>query len=228
MALLDSRSSGWRGAERPTLGVVSPFRAQADALEAIRDRWTAEEIGRVRLRVGTVHAFQGAERDVVLLSLAVVRRRGPDLPPGPQPVQRARHPGPSTHGRGHLVPGPPPGSCDYLRWTGDPPGPMAGEPARRADLGLGHRRGGGPPGPVGCPCRRATRRAGSRSTSAWARVRPSAWSSGSTRVARLPTAAATSPCRAGWRLVDAFPARFDDDPVAAALDLATRAGRTLE
>lgn len=43
-----------------TVGVVTPFRAQKEALERVlRDD---------RVRVGTVHAFQGGQRDVMLLS----------------------------------------------------------------------------------------------------------------------------------------------------------------
>lgn len=42
------------------VGVVTPFRAQKDALERI--------LPRERVRVGTVHAFQGRQRDVMVLS----------------------------------------------------------------------------------------------------------------------------------------------------------------
>ena len=55
-----------------SVGVVSPFRAQADALEAmLLERFDVDQIGRLGLRVGTVHAFQGAERDVMVLSLGL-------------------------------------------------------------------------------------------------------------------------------------------------------------
>lgn len=55
-----------------SVGVISPFRAQADALEAaVLDAFTVEEIERLGLRLGTVHAFQGNERDLVLVSLGV-------------------------------------------------------------------------------------------------------------------------------------------------------------
>jgi hypothetical protein len=55
-----------------SVGVVSPFRAQADALEeAILGAYGPDDIERLGLRVGTVHAFQGNERDVVVASLAV-------------------------------------------------------------------------------------------------------------------------------------------------------------
>lgn len=56
----------------PTVGVVTPFRAQADALEeALSERVDADTMVRLRLRAGTVHGFQGGERDVVLVSLGL-------------------------------------------------------------------------------------------------------------------------------------------------------------
>jgi len=55
-----------------SIGVVSPFRAQADAIEeAILARYGPEDVERLGLRSGTVHAFQGNERDVVIASLAI-------------------------------------------------------------------------------------------------------------------------------------------------------------
>ncbi|WP_254402637.1 AAA domain-containing protein [Streptomyces sp. AC555_RSS877] len=45
--------------ETATVGVVTPFRAQKDALERM--------VGSDRVRVGTVHAFQGGQRDVMVL-----------------------------------------------------------------------------------------------------------------------------------------------------------------
>jgi hypothetical protein len=55
--------------------VVTPFRAQADALEeAVLAAFSADDIEQLDLRVGTVHAFQGNEKDVVIASLGV----GPD------------------------------------------------------------------------------------------------------------------------------------------------------
>jgi hypothetical protein len=63
---------GLRGDEPPTVGVVTPFRAQADAIEAmVLDRFALEDIEALDLRVATVHGFQGDERDVVLLSPAL-------------------------------------------------------------------------------------------------------------------------------------------------------------
>ncbi len=63
------------GAGVPSIGVITPFRAQAEALEeALLDRIDGELLLRHRVRVGTVHGFQGGERDTVIASLAI----GPD------------------------------------------------------------------------------------------------------------------------------------------------------
>ncbi len=62
-----------------SIGVVSPFREHADRLEArLLERYDDDAIRRLGLRVGTVHAFQGSERDVVILALGL----GDDDPPG--------------------------------------------------------------------------------------------------------------------------------------------------
>ncbi|MFE9215145.1 AAA domain-containing protein [Streptomyces lavendulae] len=47
--------------EDATVGVVTPFKAQKEALARV---WAGDE----RVRVGTVHAFQGGQRDVMVLS----------------------------------------------------------------------------------------------------------------------------------------------------------------
>lgn len=58
-----------------SVGVVTPFRAQADAIEdAVLAAFSADELEALDLRVGTVHAFQGNERDVVIASMGI----GPD------------------------------------------------------------------------------------------------------------------------------------------------------
>jgi hypothetical protein len=55
------------------IGVVTPFRAQADALEAaLLAAFDVDAIQRLRLRAGTVHAFQGSEADTVVASLVLV------------------------------------------------------------------------------------------------------------------------------------------------------------
>jgi hypothetical protein len=47
--------------EDATIGVVTPFRAQKEALARV---WAGND----RVRVGTVHAFQGGQRDIMVLS----------------------------------------------------------------------------------------------------------------------------------------------------------------
>jgi len=55
-----------------SVGVISPFRAQADALEeAVLGAFSLQDLDALDLRVGTVHAFQGNERDVVVVSLGI-------------------------------------------------------------------------------------------------------------------------------------------------------------
>ena len=61
------------------IGVISPFRAHADVLERrLGELFDTEEIRRLRLRVGTVHGFQGSERDVVVIAPGL----SPHDPPG--------------------------------------------------------------------------------------------------------------------------------------------------
>ncbi|MCO8273522.1 AAA domain-containing protein [Actinoplanes sp. TRM 88003] len=60
-------AAGTRG-----IGVISPFRPQADALEAaLVEAYSVERIEELGLRTGTVHAFQGSEADVVIVSLGL-------------------------------------------------------------------------------------------------------------------------------------------------------------
>ncbi|MFN3191692.1 MAG: DEAD/DEAH box helicase [Aureliella sp.] len=57
---------------RPSVGVLSPFRAQVDHLTRIIDEaFTYAELEQMELLVGTAHTFQGEERDVMLVSLAL-------------------------------------------------------------------------------------------------------------------------------------------------------------
>ena len=61
-----------REAGATSVGVVTPFRAQAEAIEQrIVRGWSFEDIDRLDLRVGTVHGSQGVERDVEVLSIGV-------------------------------------------------------------------------------------------------------------------------------------------------------------
>ncbi|MGH9185914.1 MAG: DEAD/DEAH box helicase [Acidimicrobiales bacterium] len=55
-----------------SVGIVTPFRAQADALEAAALKaFTADDLEALDLRIGTVHAFQGNERDLIITSLGL-------------------------------------------------------------------------------------------------------------------------------------------------------------
>ncbi|SNY61781.1 Part of AAA domain-containing protein [Paractinoplanes atraurantiacus] len=64
-----------------SIGVISPFRQQAEALEAaLVEAYTVDQIEALGLRAGTVHAFQGSEAEVVIVSLG--------LSPGDPPARR--------------------------------------------------------------------------------------------------------------------------------------------
>jgi len=55
-----------------SVGVITPFRAQASALEAaVLAAFGADDLEAMDVRMGTVHAFQGNERDVVIASMGI-------------------------------------------------------------------------------------------------------------------------------------------------------------
>lgn len=57
------------GSYPQSIGLLSPFRAQANALtHAVAEAFTPEEISRHALTCGTAHSLQGDERDVVVFS----------------------------------------------------------------------------------------------------------------------------------------------------------------
>lgn len=63
-------------AQRPSFGVLSPFRNQVEAIRtAVQEKFGVERMGQLihdhDLRIGTAHTFQGEERDVMLISLCV-------------------------------------------------------------------------------------------------------------------------------------------------------------
>ncbi|GAB3997492.1 hypothetical protein GCM10029992_20520 [Glycomyces albus] len=81
--LADLVEEGRRG-----LAVLSPFRAQAEAIEqAIVRRFELQTIRERRIRAGTVHAFQGSEADSVIASSA--------SPPPTRPGASASRPEPT-------------------------------------------------------------------------------------------------------------------------------------
>lgn len=56
----------------PSIGVLSPFRAQVDHLAArINERFGNEIFARHQILIGTAHTFQGEERDLMFLSFAI-------------------------------------------------------------------------------------------------------------------------------------------------------------
>lgn len=205
------------------IAVVSPFRAQADALEAaLLAAFDVDEIERLGLRSGTVHAFQGSEADVVVASLGLVD----DDPPGrhrfvAEPnlfnvlVTRARARltvVTSLRAPNGLV-------GDYLAYADRPPAGPEPDPATgwTAALARELRRLGVPvrPGyPVGrwrvdlCVGPSAT------AVGLICAVHPDGVAA---HVERQRTLA-----RAGWRLHDVFASRWADDPIRAALDLTSR------
>jgi AAA domain len=134
VAAVEVRSALDSGAT--SIGVVCPFRAQADALEAmLLSRFREDELVAGGLRVGTVHAFQGNERDIVIATLGLGEEDlAGSLSFAQDPhlfnvmVTRARREMvvitavDPTHLPGGLL-------ADYLRWAADPPRPSA--PARR-------------------------------------------------------------------------------------------------
>ncbi|UTW66034.1 AAA family ATPase [bacterium SCSIO 12643] len=55
-----------------TIGILSPFRSQVEAIEGgLHGRVSIEEIEKHKLRIGTAYSFQGDERDVMFLSFVV-------------------------------------------------------------------------------------------------------------------------------------------------------------
>jgi hypothetical protein len=211
------------GAGTRSIAVISPFRAQAEALEAaLVAAYPVDRIEELGLRVGTVHAFQGSEADVVVVSLGLL----PGDPAGRRRfvadphlfnvmVTRARH-------RMVVVTslGTPDGLlADYLTYADTPPGPAGQEvveanpwPAalheelRRLEVEVRPRYAVGPwtidlcIGPAEAPI------------GVFCEVHPDGTGAHLARRQALH--------RAGWRLADAFASRWAGDPRRAALELA--------
>ncbi|GAB3984690.1 ATP-binding protein [Plantactinospora veratri] len=152
-------------AGRVGIGVITPFRAQADALEsALVAAFPVTEIERLGLRVGTVHSFQGSEAETVIVSLAVT---------DPVPAGRRRFlTDPNlfnvmvTRARRRMVvltsQSAPNGLLgDYLRYAALPPEPRGEPVAVAATLAAG---------PVAVATRSAGPVDGSAPESGWARA----------------------------------------------------------
>lgn len=109
-------TKGWT-----SIGFVSPFRAQADALEeAILAKYRLDEIEHYGLRVGTVHSFQGDERRLMILSWAVDKSEGAGA--WRFVNQKNLFNVMVTRARDHIVvvtstPNPPGLAGEYVRWS---------------------------------------------------------------------------------------------------------------
>ena len=231
------------------IGVLSPFDAQASALEAlVLDSMTVADAEALDLRVGPVQAFQGSERDIVIVSLAIDGDDSSEafrLLEDPNlfnvMITRARKHmvvvtsleagserfgwfDPSTrHVRGEE---PPDREAavhsllgDYLRYADDPPeAPPSGTctdswTQRLGDeverLGVAVRRGY----PVGEWSVDLCIGDGARALGVECAVHPAG--------VAVHVARHRALVRAGWRLVDAFPSRWDANAAAAAVGLVT-------
>jgi superfamily I DNA/RNA helicase len=211
------------GSGRTGIGVISPFRPQAEALEAaLLAAFPADRIEELRLRVGTVHAFQGSEAEVVVASLGLVsgdgagrRRFVADPHLFNVLITRARERlivVTSLDSADGLI-------GDYLAYADKPPGPEPGgepggwaatlgaelsrlEVAVRPDYAVGGWRLDLCVGPaetaIGVLCG----------------VHPDGPDAHVDRQRALH--------RSGWRLVDGFPSRWQGDPRRAALEIAAQ------
>lgn len=212
-----------QAAGETSVGVISPFRAQADALEeAVLAAYDVEAIERLGLRSGTVHELQGNERDVVVISLALsdadppaARRFVEDANLFNVMVTRAR--------RRVVVVTSLPAGCggllgDYLGHARRAPSPpdatgVAGGWARAVHDEL---VAAGVPVVAGYPVGRWSVDlcvgAGAEAVGVECAVHPDGWQTHVERHRALR--------RVGWRIVDAFPTRFETAS-GAAIDLAT-------
>ncbi|KJK42784.1 hypothetical protein UK23_35700 [Lentzea aerocolonigenes] len=203
-----------------SIGVVTPFRAQADALEeALLGELTLDEITKGGVRVGTVHGVQGSEFDEVVISLAADDKPGgwrfvndPNL----LAVLTTR-----ARGKVHVITSvaEPPGLAgEYLKHADVPPTETAGtEPAdawtarlaqELTTAGLTVRTGY----PVGQW--RVDLVVGEKEDAVAVETRPHP------EGAQAHLARWRALTHAGWRVHDAFSSRFDHDPARAAVELA--------
>ena len=210
------------GAGRTGIGVISPFRPQAEALEAaLLTAFPVDRIEALRLRVGTVHAFQGSESEVVVASLGLV--------PGDAAGRRRFVADPHlfnvlvTRARERLVVVTSLDSADgligdYLAYADKPPVPdPGGDPGGwAATLGASLSR-------LGVPVRADYAVGGWRldlcvgpaetAIGVLCGVHPDGPAAHVARQRALH--------RSGWQLADGFPSRWQGDPRRAALEIAS-------
>lgn len=203
-------------AGRAGIGVVSPFRPQADALEAaLLAAFPAGRIEELGLRVGTVHAFQGSEAPVVVASLGLA----PDDAAGRRRfvadphlfnvlITRARERFvvvTALDGADGLV-------GDYLAYAGKPPVPDEGpEPLGWAAALAGELRQLGVLVQPGYRVGRWVVDLCAGTTGVLCGVHPDGPAAHLARQRDLH--------RLGWTLVDAFPSRWHGDPRRAAREI---------
>jgi hypothetical protein len=215
-----------RGLGARSVGVITPFRAQADALEAaVLGRFSTDDLETLDLRVGTVHAFQGNERDMVVASLGL----GPDQDSTSWRFVEDPHLFTVlvTRARRHftvLVSGDPPAGglvSAYLAQADTPPGPPpSGPPASRwvEDVADG-LRSSGVPVITSYPC-------------GWHLVdvcveRPGDIAIEAAVHADGPEAHVTrhlALMRSGWTVLEAFPSRWSERRGELVVDLLARVG----
>jgi hypothetical protein len=203
-----------------SIGVVTPFRAQADALEeALLGELTLDEITTGGVRVGTVHGVQGSEFDEVVISLAADGKPGawrfvndPNL----LAVLTTR-----ARGKVHVITSAvePPGLIgEYLRHADVPPAETAGiEPADAWTARLAQElRTAGLTVRTGYPVGRwrVDLVVGEKDGAVAVETRPHPDG------AQAHLARWRALTHAGWRVHDAFGSRFDHDPARAAVELA--------
>ncbi|WP_394620423.1 AAA domain-containing protein [Lentzea sp. JNUCC 0626] len=203
-----------------SIGVVTPFRAQADAVEeALLRELSLDEITTGGVRAGTVHGVQGSEFDEVVISLAA------DAKPGAWRFVNDRNllAVLTTRARRQVhvitsVPEPPGLIGEYLRHADVAPTETAGEEpedgwtaslaAELRAAGLTVRTGY----PVGQW--RVDLVVGEKENAVAVETRPHP-AGVQAHLARWRALR-----HAGWRVHDAFGSRFGDDPARAAVELA--------
>jgi AAA domain-containing protein len=214
---------------RHDIGVITPFREVADALQAaVMERYDLDDVDRLGLRVGTVEAFRGCEADNIVLVLG--------LAPG-DPVNRRRFVEDPyqfnvmvTRARSHMV------------VVTSLPRPTVATPAGLVDSFLAHadrasgRRAGAPsrlPSPWVASLVDELRALG---VTAQAGYRVGRWTVELCAGDALAVETAVDPDgvdahlerhralrRVGWRTFDGYPSRWDGDAARAAADIAEAA-----
>ena len=64
-----------------SIGVITPFKAQADAINKLYDTKLRESYPDVDFKAATIHSFQGQEKDVVIFDMVVGKSSKKDLIP---------------------------------------------------------------------------------------------------------------------------------------------------